>query len=154
MTKNIITSVLLLINALVFGQQGISIAGTSFQNTDTIYSTPYIDGVSFLKVRTNNKESIYLSVSLYSTSAVEGQTGVNLLLDNGKAINKPMATITVKPVNNGNSYIYSSLIEMNEKDIALLSQYGVFRFKLYIYYNEVKEREKLKDELVKLLTKI
>jgi hypothetical protein len=151
--KNTITLVLLLINALTFAQDTKPAAEIFSQNTDTIYSTPNIDGISFLKVKANNKESIFLSVTLLSTSAVEGQTGANLLLDNGKTINKPSATITVKPVKNSNDYIYSSLIELNEKDIALLSHYGVFRFKLYIYYNEVKEREKLKNELVKLLAK-
>lgn len=150
--KNTIILVLLLINALAFGQNLNSISETSLQNNDTIYSTPYIDGISFLKVRSNNKESIFLSVTLESTAGVEGQTGANLLLDNGKTINKPTATITVKSVNN-NTYVYSSLIELSDKDISLLSHYGIFRFKLYIYYNEVKDRDKLKDELVKLLAR-
>jgi len=152
--KTTLTLVLLLINALVFAQDIKPVAETTSQKNDTIYSTPAIDGISFLKVKSNNKESIFLSVSVYSTSAVEGQTGANLLLDNGKTINKPSAIITVKPVNNSNGYMYTSLIELNEKDISLLTHYGVFRFKLYIYYNEVKQREKLRDELVKLLAKV
>ena len=44
--KNTIILVLLLINALAFGQNLNSISETSLQNNDTIYSTPYIDGIS------------------------------------------------------------------------------------------------------------
>lgn len=149
--KNTILLLLLLFNsALTFGQEVPSGSELHSQKADTIYSSPYVDGLSFLKVRLSNKESVYLSVTLHSTLAVEKPTGASIQLDNGRFINKPSAAITVKPLSN-NTYVYSSLIELTQKDISLLTSYGVFRFKLYIYYNEVKEKERLRVELLKLL---
>ena len=151
--KNILTLLLLCISVLGFSQHTNSSKDTLLQKIDTIYSTPYIDGLSFLKVRTGNKESIFLSVTLHSTTAIEGQKGASILLDNGKAINKSNAVITVKPFQNSNSYIYSSLLELSDNDISFFRNHNVFRFRLYVYYNDVKEGQKLKEELIKLLAK-
>jgi predicted permease len=151
--KNSLTLILLFINAFAFGQNNIRSGETLSHQKDTIFSTSQIDGLAFLKVISGNKQSIYLSIALQSTTAIEKSAGANILLSNGKTINKSDAVITVKPIENSNRYTYSALIELTENDIFLFSTYPVFRFRLYVYYNDVKQGDKLKAELVKLLSR-
>jgi hypothetical protein len=138
---------------MAFGQNHSHTTEIQALSTDTIYSSPNIDGLSFLKVRRGNKEVIFISISLQSTTVVEGPLGANILLNNGKAINRSGASITVKPIQNSNHYIYSSLVELSENDIAMLRTCEVFRFRLYLYYNDVKHGQKLREEFTKLLAR-
>ena len=149
--KNIFVAFFLLIIAQAHGQADIAVADKNDIKADTIVTTARIEGLSFIKVRSADKETMFLSITLHSTLGIEGQSGANLFLEGGKTINKNDAKIKVQPIQGDNHYLYSSLIELDEKDISLLTSYPVSRFKLYIYYNELKDGKRLMEEFQNLL---
>lgn len=113
-------------------------------------SSPYSEGVSFVKTIKDGKTTIYLSINEIGSTAVVGKTGLTLLLENNKRIEKPTAPIDVK-VNSGytgaKGYVYSAFVELTTDDIKLLSENAITDNRLYIFDGTIKDGQKLKDYL-------
>lgn len=119
--------------------------------TGEIRSTsPYSEGVSFIKVNKDGKIKIYLAINETGSTVAVGKTGLILLLENGKKIEKPSAPITVK-VNSGytgaKGYVFSAFEELNTEDIKLLSENAITDNRLYIYDGTIKNGKKLQSYL-------
>jgi len=112
--------------------------------------SPYSEGVSFIKVTKEGISKIYISINETGSTAVVGKTGLILLLENNKRIEKPTAPIDVK-VNSGytgaTGYVYSAFVELTAEDIKLLCENAITDNRLYIFDGTIKNGQKLKDYL-------
>ena len=115
------------------------------------FNSEYSEGISFIKIQKENASKIYISINKPGSTLAVGKKGLILLLENNKRIEKPETTINVKANSNG-GFTYSSFVELNINDIALLKNYKITDTRLYIYDGTIKNGEKLK-EFVKCLTK-
>lgn len=119
--------------------------------TSEIKSTsPYSEGVSFIKVNKDGKSKIYLAINETGSTVAVGKTGLTLLLENGKRIEKPSAPINAK-VNSGytgaTGYVFSAFVELNAEDIKLLTENAITDNRLYIYDGTIKNGKKLQAYL-------
>lgn len=118
--------------------------------SEKISKSPYSEGVSFIKITKESKSKIYISINEIGNTVVVGKTGLILLLENGKRIEKPNAQIDVK-VNSGytgaTGYVYSAFVELNSEDIKLLLDNVITDNRLYIYDGTIKNGKKLQDYL-------
>lgn len=111
-------------------------------------SSPYSEGVSFVKITKDGTSKIFLSINETGSTPVVGKTGLILLLENNKRIEKPTAPIDVK-VNSGytgaTGYVYSAFVELTSDDIKLLCENSMTDDRLYIFDGTFKNGQKLKD---------
>lgn len=112
---------------------------------DITFRSPISEGISFIRVKKGSSMNTYLSIRVHgSTVNVDGK-GVILLLDNGNKIQKPDEKIDVEVSSNGSGYTYSAFINLNESDIALLTQNKLTDVRLYIYDGNVRNGGKLME---------
>jgi hypothetical protein len=117
---------------------------------DIKYRSEDSEGISFVKFIENNTAKIYISISVVGLTLNVGKTGLILLLENNKRIEKPDALIDVKV--KSSSWSYSAFVELNSKDLDLLKENKITDERLFIYDGVIKNGEKLK-EYIKCLTK-
>jgi hypothetical protein len=107
-------------------------------------------GVYFVKTKKETETHIYLFLRTPGSTANVNIKGVIILLDNGMKIEKPDCKIDVE-VGESN-YLYSCLIELNNKDIQLLTANKMTDYRLYVYDNTIKNGNTLMEYL-KCITK-
>jgi len=111
-------------------------------------SSPYSEGISFIKTVKNGNTTIFLSINEIGATATFNKTGLILLLENNKRIEKPNAPIDVK-VNSGytgaTGYVYSAFVQLTSEDIKLLSENAITDNRLYVFDGTIKDGNKLKD---------
>jgi len=164
MKKTILLSAFVAITAISFGQKTDSLA----QNIDSIdctglvtktvdefngeieYKVRITEDVKFLKYNESGVIRYYLSIWIKETGIYKG-TGVCIILENGKKINKPSAKVESKYV--GRSFYTTSFIRLTNEDIALLKQSGIEKYKLYISTGEIKDYSYLSKYLFNCLVK-
>lgn len=96
---------------------------------EVTYTAPVTTDVSFIKVI--NKKSIIYYLSLYvESSGIYPGKGVSILLKNGKKIIKPHEKVETSYISG--SFYSKAFFRLNSKDIILLKQSGIKKFKLYI----------------------
>jgi len=109
-----------------------------------------MNGVYFVKIKKATESHTYLFLRTPGSTANVNIKGVIILLENGLKIEKPECKIDVE-VGQSN-YLYSCLIELNNKDIQLLTDNKMTDYRLYIYDNTIKNGNTLMEYL-KCITK-
>ena len=117
------------------------------------YSSPYLEGISFIKVKKEGTEKIYLSIQEAGATINFNIKGVILLLENGFRIEKPDAVLDVKLSSIGTGYIYSAFIELNSDDIKLLTINKITDDRLYIYDGTISKGERIREYLKCIINK-
>lgn len=115
-------------------------------------TTDYSEGICFVKVEKDKKRKLYLAINETGATLNVGQKGLILLLENNKRIDKPEATIDVKPSSSSSGYIYSAFVELSDADLNLLITNRITDNRLFIYDGTIRNGEKLK-EILKCLIK-
>lgn len=114
---------------------------------DVRTSTPYSEGVTFLKTVKAGKTTIYLGINEAGTSASVGAKGLILLLTNGKRIERPDAPIDVKVNTGARGFLYSAFIALTPDEIKLLTENEITDNRLYIYDGTITNGKKLAEYL-------
>lgn len=104
-----------------------------------------LSGVYFVKTKKTTESHTYLFLRTSGSTANVNIKGVIILLDNGMKIEKPDCKIDVE-VGQSN-YLYSCLIELNNKDIQLLTANKMTDYRLYVYDNTIKNGNTLMEYL-------
>lgn len=119
-------------------------------NGETRINSP-IRGVFFSKVKKGKESSTYLFLRTPGSTVNVNIKGVIILLENGFKIEKPNAKIDVEV--GGQNFLYSTLIELNETDIKLLTSNKMTDYRLYIYDNTIRYGNEL-IEYIKCISKM
>lgn len=112
--------------------------------------TPYSEGVRFIKVVKDGKTSIYFTMNETGSTPNVGKTGLILLLENGKRIDRPAEPIDVKvnEAKGGSPYVYSVFMLLTPTEINLLKENAITDNRLYIYDGTIENGKKLKEYLI------
>ena len=90
----------------------------------------------------DGKTSVFLYLRANGSTLNVGETGVIILLEGDKRIEKPNAEVEAKASTSG--WDYTSFIELTPDDLKLLSENKILKYRLYIYDREVKSNVTLK----------
>jgi len=120
-------------------------------NGDVKTYTPYSEGIALIKNAKAGKTTIYLSINEIGSTLNVGKKGLILLLENGKKIERPDASVDVKVESGGKGYVYSVFITLTQEEIKLLSENSITDNRLYIYDGTIKNGIKIKEYLKCLL---
>ncbi len=118
---------------------------------ETIYRSPEVEGLTFIKIEKNKKAKIYLSIEIGSHNLTLRNKGLILLLENNKRIERANERIDVKPMSQEMfgilhiSYIYSAFIELTRAEIKLLKEYDITDKRLYIHEGNIRKDETLRE---------
>lgn len=129
---------------------------TSFDKfTNETKLTAHYKNVDFLKITKNNVSRYYMSIRTSGSTVSVNEKGLIILLENGKRLEKPNATIDVdvNTTGYGNAYLYSTFINLTESDIKILLTNKITDARLYIYDTDLKESGEALTEYLKCLTK-
>ncbi|MCX6234789.1 MAG: hypothetical protein NT175_08705 [Bacteroidetes bacterium] len=106
--------------------------------------------VSFSKIINKGVTAYYLSIWIKESGIYTG-TGVNLILKNGKKINKPNEKVDYSYA--GSSFYTTTFIRLTSADIALLKQSGIEKYKLYISTGQISDKSDISKDLFNCLLK-
>jgi hypothetical protein len=111
------------------------------------YKTPFSEPISFIRVKDKQQINTFMSITVFGSTVSVGKTGVIILFDNGKKIEKPDAEIDTKVSISGKGYDYSAFLSLSEEEIELLKNYIISDVRLYVYDSNIKNGIKLKEYL-------
>lgn len=114
--------------------------------------SPFKETVSFTKVTSKDKTSIYMSIRVHGSTINVNKTGATVLLDNKEQLVWENAKVSSKVSRGGRGYIYSVFVSLTEEQIKKLTESKITDVKLYVYEKEVKNALKI-QEYIKCLSK-
>lgn len=118
----------------------IEVQNDEFSNK-TIYNSPFISDISISKFKKNNKSNYYLSLYAYGYTVVLNETKIIILFSDKTKLYKN-SKIDCNVSEKG-GFVYSSIIQLNNDDLKLLSTKEISKFRLYVFDNEISESESL-----------
>jgi len=84
------------------------------------------------------KKSVFMYLRVNGSTLNIGKTGVIILLEGDKRIEKPNADIKVEIETSNSGWDYTTFIELTPDDLKLLSENKILKYRLYIYDGEFK----------------
>jgi hypothetical protein len=124
----------------VYGQdcEDITMEVDKFKG-DTIYTSPYLSSVHFVRYKGKNAGS-FLVLTAYGSTYNAGIKGVIVLLDSGK-LEWPEQKIDGDVASGAYSgFSFTSFIPLTDSELETLSKRKITDFQLYIYDVTLKEK--------------
>lgn len=111
-------------------------------NKEVRITTPLVEGIEFVKSTKNDTSNYYLKIQTFAYQESIIKNGIMILFTENKTINKPYQNVDITPMNNG--FLYSSLIQLNKKEVDLFKNHTISTSRIYSYYRDHEEGFKLK----------
>lgn len=105
-------------------------------------TTPLVEGIEFIKSTKNDTSNYYLKIQTFAYQESTIKNGLMILFKENKTIHKPYQNIEITPMSNG--FLYSTLIQLNQKEVDLFKKYTISTSRIYSYYRDHEEGFKLK----------
>lgn len=111
-----------------------------FDNKKTV-STSIIDAAIMYKIIEGKKNYYYLSLTSYGETASVHRKGVYVLFSDKTKFTKLNEIVDCKVNEYGSSkYVYSAFVPLTVAEVSLFAKRTITDIKLYIYENEIGER--------------
>jgi hypothetical protein len=122
----------------------IEIKEDKFTN-EISYDSPYVDNISFIKVKRKGMTNQYVSISVYSTYlSGYSEVGLIILFKDGKKIVRSKEKIDVNN-STGSNWRYSVFFTPTANEISLFKNSEIEAVKLYIFDANISQGNTLKE---------
>ena len=123
-----------------------------FDKSET-YISPTNSGINFMKINSNNKKNIYMTLRTAGQTLLVRKNGLFILFSDGTKLNKPTSKVEVESNSRG-GYLYSVNVKLNLEDIKILESKLITDYRIHIFDDTVKkESAEILKNYIKCLKK-